>query len=182
LCSRGKRVLLFSTEMPYEEIWTRYKATLDRPEQFASHSFFVCDSFAPNIEKVEEAVNEIKPDVFMFDHINHVAEDPRELGTFMQGLNFLRRKYDCAGIVSAQLNRSADWVDIKTGEKVTPRMSMIKGSGTIEQASSRVLLLSETRVTSEGTEIVGCLDKNDNGDKGLIHFMLAKNPYRMIEL
>ena len=56
---------------------------------------------------------------------------------------------------------------------------MIKGSGTIEQASSRVLLLSETRVTPEGTEIVGNLDKNDNGEKGLLHFILKKSPYRM---
>ncbi len=100
----------------------------------------------------------------------------------MQGLNYLRRKYECAGIVTAQLNRAADWVDLKSGEKVTPRMSMIKGSGTIEQASSRVLLLSETKVLPEGTEIVGNLDKNDNGPKGLVHFMLKTNPYRMVEL
>lgn len=182
VCRAGKVVLLFSTEMPYGEIWQRYLATLDNPEEFKQHKFYVCDSFAPNLEKVEEAINALKPDLFMFDHINHVSEEQRELGTFMQGLNFIRRKYECAGIVTAQLNRSADWVDIKTGEKVTPRMSMIKGSGTIEQASSRVLLLSETRVTPEGTEIVGNLDKNDNGDKGLVHFMLKKNPYRMEEI
>jgi Bifunctional DNA primase/polymerase, N-terminal/DnaB-like helicase C terminal domain len=182
LCVSGKKVLLFSTEMPYAQIWERYIQTLDNPKSFNSHQFFVCDSFAPNIERVEEAINEIKPDVFMFDHINHVSEEQRELGSFMQGLNYLRRKYDVAGIVTAQLNRSADWVDLKTGEKVTPRMSMIKGSGTIEQASSRVLLLSETRVTPEMTEIVGNLDKNDNGPKGLVHFGLMNSPYKMIEL
>lgn len=182
LCKSGKKVLLFSTEMPYAQIWERYIQSLQDPEEFKSHQFFVCDSFAPNLERVEEAINEIKPDVFMFDHINHVSEEVKGLGEFMQGLNYLRRKYDVAGIVTAQLNRAADWVDIKTGEKVTPRMSMIKGSGTIEQASSRVLLLSETRVTPEGTEIVGNLDKNDNGEKGLVHFMLTKNPYRMVEL
>jgi len=182
LCESGKKVLLFSTEMPYTEIWQRYCATLSNPTEFENHQLFVCDSFAPNIEKVEEAINEIKPDVFMFDHINHVSEVQRELGTFMQGLNYLRRKYDMAGIVTAQLNRSADWIDLKTGEKVTPRMSMIKGSGTIEQASSRILLLSETRVLPEYTEIVGNLDKNDNGPKGLIHFGLMNTPYKMVEL
>lgn len=182
LCESGKKVLLFSTEMPYAQIWERYIQTLSNPNSFREHKFYVCDSFAPNLERVEEAINEIKPDVFMFDHINHVSEEQHELGAFMQGLNYLRRKYDVAGIVTAQLNRSADWVDLKTGEKVTPRMSMIKGSGTIEQASSRVLLLSETRVTPEYTEIVGNLDKNDNGDKGLIHFGLFKNPYQMREL
>lgn len=182
LCEAGFKVLLFSTEMPYSQIWERYLASLPDREQFKRHQFFVCDSFAPNIERVEEAIKEIKPDVFMFDHINHVSEEQRELGSFMQGLNFLRRKYECAGIVTAQLNRQADWVDLKTGEKITPRMSMIKGSGTIEQASSRVLLLSETRITNECTEIVGNLDKNDNGPKGLLHFGLFSNPYVMKEL
>lgn len=182
LCEEGKKVLLFSTEMPYAQIWERYIQTLANPERFREHQLYVCDSFAPNLERVEEAINAIKPDVFMFDHINHVSEEQQELGRFMQGLNFFRRKYDCAGIVTAQLNRSADWVDLKTGDKVTPRMSMIKGSGTIEQASSRVLLLSETRVTPEGSEIIGNLDKNDNGPKGLVHFMLKTSPYRMEEL
>lgn len=182
VCRSGKRVLLFSTEMPYQEIWKRYIDSLANPEEFKSHQFYVCDSFAPNIEKVEEAIKEVKPDVFMFDHINHVSEEQRELGAFMQGLNYLRRKYDVAGIVAAQLNRSADWVDLKTGEKVTPRMSMIKGSGTIEQASSRVLLLSEKRVLPEYTEIIGNLDKNDNGEKGLLHFGLFKNPWQIKEL
>ena len=182
ICRTGKRVLLFSTEMPYEEIWTRYINTLKDPEEFNRHQFYVCDSFSPNIEKIEEAINEIKPDVFIFYHINHVSEEHHEIGKFMQGLNLLKRKYECAGIVTAQLNRSADWVDLKTGEKVTPRMSMIKGSGTIEQASSRVLLLSETRVMPEYTEIVGNLDKNDNGPKGLIHFGLYNSPWRMEEL
>ncbi len=182
LCGAGKRVLLFSTEMPYEEIWSRYRAALEAPEEFKRHEFYICDSFAPNLEKVEQAITEIRPDVFMFDHINHVSEEVKGLGEFMQGLNYLKRKYDIAGIVTAQLNRAADWVDVKTGEKVIPRMSMIKGSGTIEQASSRVLLLTETKVLPEGTEIVGNLDKNDNGPKGLVHFMLKTHPYKMIEV
>lgn len=182
LCESGRRVLIFSTETPYTELWQRYITTLQDPNSFSRHALYVCDSFAPNIEKVEEAINEIKPDLFIFDHINHVSEEQRELGAFMQGLNFLRRKYQCAGIVTAQLNRSADWIDLKTGEKVTPRMSMIKGSGTIEQASSRVLLLSETRVLPEYTEILGNLDKNDNGPKGIVHFGLMNSPYKMVEL
>jgi replicative DNA helicase len=80
----------------------------------------------------------------------------------------------------AQLNRQADWVE--NGERIEPRMSMIKGSGTIEQASSRVLLLSEKRVTPEVNEIIGVLDKNDSGDRGLIQFGLYKNPYIFREI
>lgn len=182
LCEQGLSVMLFSTEMAYTDVWDRYINLCAGTEQFRTHRFHVCDSFAPNLANVEKALNEIRPDVFMFDHINHVSEEQKELASFMQGLNFLRRKFDCAGIVAAQLNRSADWIDIKTGERVTPRASMIKGSGTIEQASSRVLLLSETRVGPEGSEIVGNLDKNDRGPKGLLHFGLKLNPYRIVEL
>ncbi len=182
VCEAGKKVLIFSTETPYTELWSRYINTLGDATRFNQHQLYVCDSFAPNLEKVEEIINEIKPDLFMFDHVNHIGEDHIEVANFMQGLNWLRRKYDCAGIVTAQLNRSADWIDLKTGEKVLPRMSMIKSSGTIEQASSRVLLLSETRVTPEGTEISGNLDKNDNGPKGLCHFILQAKPYKMVGL
>jgi len=98
----------------------------------------------------------------------------------MYGANFLQRKYQCQGIVVAQLNRQADWVE--AGKRVEPRMSMIKGSGTIEQASSRVLLLSETRITPEYNEVLGVLDKNDSGDRGTINFALYKAPYVFKEL
>lgn len=180
ICEQDKRVLFFSTEMQYQDVWARYIATLKNREEFRQHQFFVCDSFSPNIEKVEEAIIKVKPDVFIFDHINHVSEDVRPLGEFMQGLNWLRRKYNCVGIVTAQLNRAADWVE--NGKKVEPRLSMIKGSGTIEQAASRVLLLNEVRVTPEMTEIQGILAKNDNGVKGMVMFGLMQNPWRIEEL
>lgn len=178
-CEAGKRVLFFSTETPFNEIWDRYKATLANPAEFTKHALSVCDSFSPNLGAIEKALEQTRPDLFVFDHVNHISEEVQEIAAFFQGLNLLRRKFDCCGIVSAQLNRSADWVDQKTGEKILPRISMIKGSGTIEQGSSRVLLLSESRVTQEGTEILGNLDKNDRGPKGVMHFVLRTNPYRM---
>jgi hypothetical protein len=180
LCQQGKKVLYFSTEFRYEKIWGRYLALLDGKELFRKHPFHVCDSFSPNIEQVEEALKRIMPDVFIFDHINHIGEDREGISAFMQGANFLQRKYQTQGIIIAQLNRQADWVE--NGKRVEPRMSMIKSSGTIEQASSRVLLLSEVRVTPEMNEILGVLDKNDTGDKGLINFALMKNPYKVVEL
>ena len=180
LCQQGKKVLFFSTEFQYQKIWSRYIATLKDQSGFRSHSFHVCDSFSPRIEQVEEALKRIMPDVFIFDHINHIGEDRESLGVFMQGCNFLQRKYNCQGVMVAQLNRQADWVE--NGKRIEPRMSMVKGSGTIEQASSRVLLLSETRVTPEYNEILGVLDKNDSGDRGLVSFALYKNPYVFKEL
>jgi bifunctional DNA primase/polymerase-like protein/DnaB helicase-like protein len=180
LCEQGKKVLFFSTEFQYSKIWARYIATLHSAGEFRGHAFHVCDSFSPNISQVEEALKKVMPDVFIFDHINHIGDERESLGAFMQGSNFLQRKYNAQGCMVAQLNRQADWVE--QGKRVEPRMSMIKGSGTIEQASSRVLLLSETRVTPEFNEILGVLDKNDSGDRGIIQFGLYKNPYVFKEL
>jgi replicative DNA helicase len=180
LCQQGKKVLFFSTEFQYSKIWNRYISTLSDKTGFRRHAFFVCDSFSPRIEQVEEAIKRVMPDVFIFDHINHLGEEREGLGAFMQGCNFLQRKYQSQGVMVAQLNRQADWVE--NGKRVEPRMSMIKGSGTIEQASSRVLLLSEVRVTPEFNEIIGVLDKNDSGDRGLLQFGLYKNPYIFKEL
>ena len=56
LCQQGKKVLFFSTEFQYNKIWQRYIATLRLPDEFRKHSFYVCDSFSPNISQVEEAI------------------------------------------------------------------------------------------------------------------------------
>jgi len=180
LCESGKKVLFFSTEMSFDQIWSRYQATLRSDSRFNTHQFYICDDFAPNVERVENALKQCMPDVFIFDHINTMGDESAKLSEFMKGLKFLARKFNIPGIVAAQLNRSADWVE--NGERVKPRLSMIKGSGTIEETSSTVLLLSETRLTSEGSEIEGVIDKARWGDKGLVHFILKKNPYRMEEV
>jgi hypothetical protein len=180
LCEQGKKVLFFSTEFQYSKIWGRYMALLKRHEEFRRHAFYVCDSFSPNLSQVEEAIKQVMPDVFIFDHINHISEERESLGAFMQGANFLQRKYMSQGVMVAQLSRQADWVE--NGKRIEPRMSMVKGSGTIEQASSRVLLLSEVRITPEYNEIDAILDKNDSGDRGKFSLALYKNPYRMVEL
>ncbi len=177
LCQQGKKVLYFSTEYRYQKIWTRYLATLGRDalQRFKEHAFTVVDSYSPNLEQVEEAIKQVQPDVFVFDYIQHVSKEREALTAFMRGAQFLQRQYNTQGVILAQIGRKGDWVE--NGKRIEPRMSMIEGCSTIEQAASRVLLLSETRVTPEKNEIVGVLDKNDTGDKGIINFELLKHPY-----
>jgi Bifunctional DNA primase/polymerase, N-terminal/DnaB-like helicase C terminal domain len=179
-CTAGKKVLLFSTEMSFDQIWSRYIATLISPEEFESHKFFICDEFTPNITRIEEAIKHVKPDLFIFDHISHIGTDYHLISAFMSNVKRLARLFNIPAIVTAQLNRNADWVE--NGERVTPRMSMIQGSGAIEQMSAQVLLLSEKRIYPDYVEIDGVIDKNRHGDKGLIKFALKKNPYRIEEL
>lgn len=180
LCEANKKVLMFSTEMSFDQIWSRYRATLKNDGDFAQHQFYVCDDFAPNPARIEEALRLIMPDVFIFDHINNVGEEHHQLSEFMKNLKLLARKFNIPCIMAAQLNRGADFVE--NGAHIPPRLSMIKGSGTIEEVSAQVLLLSETRVTPEGTEIVGVVDKNRWGQKGILNFMLKTNPYRLEEV
>ena len=55
---------------------------------------------------------------WIFDHINHISEERESLGLFMQGANFIQRKYNCQGVMVAQLSRQADWVE--QGKRVEP--------------------------------------------------------------
>lgn len=179
-CENDKKALLFSTEMSFDQIWGRYRAILTDSQRFSDHKFFICDEFTPNQERIEEAIRQVNPDLFIFDHISHVGTEHHELAKFMMSLKELARRFNIPGIVTAQLNRSADWVE--NGERVSPRLSMIKGSGAIEEISAQVLLLSEKRIHADYTEIEGVVDKNRHGDKGIVSFVLKKNPYRIVEL
>lgn len=180
LCERGATVLYFSTEFSYKKIWQRYIATLKDPQRFKEHAFHVFDGFTPNLQQVEEAIRQIKPDVFIFDHIQQISKDRDALSEFMKGCQFLQRKYNVQGIILAQLNRTADVIE--NGVRVVPRISMIEGSATIEQASSRVLLLSRNKMLPEYHEITGYLEKNDDGDTGIVQFALYRNPYHLEEI
>jgi replicative DNA helicase len=58
---------------------------------------------------------------------------------------------------------------------------MIQGSDQIGQMSAQVLLLNEKRVVNGETEIEGIVVKNRHGDRGMIQFILKREPYRMEE-
>lgn len=180
LAAGNKRVLFLSTEMSYERIWKRYIPLGDISE-LDDANFLVTDDFKPDIPRITKAIEDTKPDIFVFDHINIVGDDNQDLSEFMKGLKGLARQFSIPGIVSAQLNRSADWVDLQTKHKVIPRMSMIKGSGTIEETSAQVLLLHEQLNEPEHKQILGLIEKNRYGEKENIQFILRKHPYRMEE-
>lgn len=180
LAGGNRRVLFLSTEMSYERIWKRYIPLGDLTE-IDDANFIVTDDFKPDIPRITKAIEDVKPDVFIFDHINIVGDDNQDLSEFMKGLKGIARQFSIPGIVSAQLNRSADWVDMQTKQKVIPRMSMIKGSGTIEETSAQVLLLHEQLNEPDHKQILGLIEKNRYGEKDNIQFILRKHPYRMEE-
>lgn len=180
-CESGKKVLLFSTEMSFDQIWERYTATLQDSTRFDRHGFYICDEFTPDIERIEEAIRNVQPNLFVFDHISHIGTDYHIISKFMSEIKRLARLYNIPAIVTAQLNRNADYVD--QGARVEPRLSMIQGSDQIGQMSAQVLLLNEKRIVDGVTEIEGIVVKNRHGDKGMIQFGLKSKPYyHMTEL
>ena len=178
LCKQGKHVVFLSTEMSFDRIWDRFISESD-DALLETGLFSVCDDFTPDIPRIELALKEHKPDIFVFDHISHVAEEHIAVAEFMKGLKGLARKFNIPGLVMAELNRNADFVI--NGKRVIPRMSMIKGSATIEQVSAQILLLDLQSELEEQDEIIGVLDKNRYGSKGNIMFLNKKHPYQFVE-
>jgi replicative DNA helicase len=178
LCTASKRVLLLSTEMSFDRIWDRYLAL---GEGTREHSLSVCDEFTPDLGRIRDALVESKADVFIFDHINIVGEDNQVISTFLKGLKELARELNMPGIVSAQLNRQAEWKD-QEGNPVEPQLQHLKGSGAIEETAAQVLLLQVKEDADDAKYVQGYVRKNRYGEKGVVDFVLRKKPYRMVEL
>lgn len=180
----NKKVLYFITEMPFSEIWNRYRVYCQSEEEFKdaiAEKFTVIEGRPTDVSTVKKMIDNHKPDFFVFDHINFISEDRTEISGYMKGLKSAAFENNIPGIVLAQLNRTADWEDYKTHEKVTPRMSMLKGSGALEEDAAQVLLLAQEENTPEQKEIIGVLDKNRYQETAIINFLLKKNPYRFVE-
>jgi len=181
ICESGKRVLYFSTELSYSTIWDRYIALVGSDEQARRHRLDVSDDTIPDLGSIRQAIIEHKPDVFIFDHIHNVSEEHSEVGLYIRTLADFAKEFRIPGVVAAQLNKNAYFIDQRTGKRVTPHMGMIKGASSILHAPGQVLILDEQDETPEERNILGVLDKNTDGEKGAIQFVLKKHPYRMEE-
>ena len=190
LLKRGKKVLIFSTEMDWIDAFGRFasmgtgvslhtltnargkltaedKGKLERyAEEFKFKPLYVVEEPEPSLRVVAEEISRIRPDVFIFDHIQRVANerDKRylELAKFIKGLNTLCRRYDCAGIVNSQLNRIA--------EHEEPQLHHLKECGALEEEAHAVILLWGSVLSLDGKSwerIYSKVAKN-RGPKGIV--------------
>ena len=187
----GKRVLMFSTEMSHALIvnrllssYTGLTGDMFKTGSFSSDSepildlgytwlesvgerLAICDFSNPSLQIVKELTEKHKPDVIIFDHIQHISggQDVRKaISDFVRGLKDIARNTNCAVLVLSQLRRM--FRDSKTGILPPPQLSDLKESGTIEEESGQVLLLSELS-TEPGTNtciLFGELAKNRYGE------------------
>jgi KaiC/GvpD/RAD55 family RecA-like ATPase len=158
LCQRGLKTLFLSSELSTDEVTDRFLTVVTglplfsfttgkfqrhdlqriRESAKAVRNLDICDTFAPDLRSVEQALLKNKPDVVFFDHVQQAATsvDNRynELSSFVRGFKYLMRKYDCAGVLVSQLN------DLPEGQ-IKPTLKQVSESRVINQIASVVLLM-----------------------------------------
>jgi KaiC/GvpD/RAD55 family RecA-like ATPase len=189
LCKQGKRVLFFTTEMSSDTIIERFISVLsgistsagklgdftdsDRSaieRAYAELESFgdriqICDKTSPNIRQVRTVAETAKPEVIIFDHIQHIGGatgDARtDISSFIRGLKDVARENDCPILALSQIRRLGK---DKQGKEQEPGLTDLKESGTIEEESAHVIILS-------------LLSGEDNDEKIAIVANVAKNRF-----
>lgn len=172
-----KRVIIFSTETSADETfdrlalalagWGADEATIEAA--LASVNVTVGDGFQPNLEAVRRAFEEGKPDVFVFDHIQHIEsvseQRVQEVSRFTRGLHDLTRKHNVAAIIASQLNRAAEHEELA--------LRHLKECGTIEEESRAVLLMKRLTPNLQATTFpVVCTLAKNKGKMGTCQLLL----------
>jgi archaellum biogenesis ATPase FlaH len=191
-CARGKRVLYFSTENEYAEIWDRYFATAtgistyliqdhnvnglnrERLEAFskdfrATHQFAIYDGSRPTIDQVRRAIADFNPDLVIFDYFQHFEQkDARLLAEFVIQVHEIVREKKIGCLMTAMAH---DRWDMKTRKSQPISMGDIKDCHTIQDESRTVVLLDWDRdsVVGDGPAAVkAVLAKNKGKRENLV--------------
>lgn len=189
LCKQGKRVLFCTTEMSADAILSRFVSILSgvstasnlhgqytndqrdrlteaysKLESFGSN-LQLCDKTSPRLSQIRSYAESTRPSLIIFDHIQHVGGstgDARvDVSAFVRGLKDVARDFNCPVLALSQLRRLGK---DKNGKEPEPSMSDLKESGTIEEESAHVVLLS-------------LLTGEDKDEKAAVLAHVAKNRY-----
>lgn len=195
LLQQGKKVLYFTTEMPQNEIVDRFNAigagiplkqlteghlTADNKQKLVkfltttdTSNFIVSPDDTPSLESVVSSIEEVKPDIMIFDHLHHIKstqENKRfEIDTFIQGLKKSILKNNIPCVITAQLRRKENITVKENGVFVSrpPIYTMhdFKESGGIEnEAGVCLLLCPPNKWTEDRFQIVTAyIPKNRHG-------------------
>ncbi|MBK8467974.1 MAG: AAA family ATPase [Chloracidobacterium sp.] len=177
----GKRVLFFSTEMPVGEIVDRIVTIQGGHDaDLAPLDIRVCDESAPNVESVKIACEQHKPDLVVFDYVQHTGDSTgdnryRELSLFIRGFHDVVREFDCAGVLLSQLNRVA--------ESEPPTLTSLSECGVLENESSAVILMHRLMDNPDAKEVPLMLNvaKNRHGARGTCTLLFKPEEMKFIE-
>lgn len=185
MLKEGKRVLFLSTEMSFDTIWER-GCRLASEDALRRSAFYTSDISSPTRKQVEAMLEEVQPDILIFDHIQHMGGETQsryhELSTFVKALKDLARERQIAVLVVSQLNRGADGVD-RNGQRVRPHIYHLKECGSIEEESTAVMLLHRDHPIDDTHDFyVLNVAKNRYGLSGEINVSFDKTTTRMEEI
>lgn len=166
---RGKRVLFFSTEVnrlriidklisvdksiPFFELTSGKLSQRSRElireygNEIGNASIYICDNSNPSIEQVRGKIDEIKPDVFIFDHINWIASERTAIREYFKALKDIANNFGITGVVFAQLNEPPR--DLKNGGFMDSDRSDIRESKDLI-TDSAVLVIWQNEGMAEG--------------------------------
>ncbi len=183
----GKRVLFFSTENTAEEVMDRLVLSLsggwkgDRLEAakraLGGLEIHISDGFTPDVASMEKTVEAVKPDLLVFDYLQHVgtSSDHRvqEIDRFVKQLHDLARRHKPAVLATAQLSRAS------TTEELA--MRHLRECGTIENESRSVLLMKRLNPNpaAEVFPVAAVLAKN-KGRHGAVQ-LIVNAPIARVE-
>ena len=184
---RDKSVLIFTTEMAREDVLDRLVSIItgvpaesittgrltekdqqrirDGLKQIEQRNLSISDSAQPSIRVIANKVARIRPDVLVFDHVQHSADGSedrhREISRFIKGFHQICKEHNCAGLVASQLNRSAKFEADTLGNP--PSLRHLAESGSLEQEAAVVVLLSQPSPSS--LQVMAEMAKNRYGRK-----------------
>lgn len=177
----GKRVLVFSTEMPVGEIVDRLVTIQGGHEaELSPLDIRVCDESSPDIAAVRVVCEEHKPDCVIFDYVQHTGDSTsdnryRELSLFIRGFHDLMREFNCAGVLLSQLNRVA--------ESEPPTLTSLSECGVLENESSAVILMHRLMDNPDAKEVPLMLNvaKNRHGARGTCTLLFKPEEMKFLE-
>lgn len=155
---------------------------IDGMGRMAGKQLYIQDKTRPNITEIEDAANELKPDLMIIDYIDRIDLPKAEsqalrVAEAMHRIADIAQKCNCAIIVATQLNRSIE----KRGDS-TPVLSDAKDGSAKEEDAHTFIILSPTEhqqdddnIMRQGiTGITLWLLKNKDGETGAIELDFHK--------
>ena len=170
-----EKLISMQTTIPHKEIRThvkeRYDEIIQGMESVKSRNLEIVDISNPSIIQVEDAIKMVQPRFVVFDYFQNISIGTNDkwssagiYATIVQKMASLARDHKLTFILLSQLKRFGD------DDTRPPRLSDLKETGKLEEASHVVMLL---RQTEEG--MVVDVAKNREGPKGEVTLRIMKD-------
>lgn len=132
--------------------------------------------------QIEAYIKSCKPDVIFVDYIQIIAQNPKQTeretySEYTRQVKLFAKKYNIAIVLVSQANRESE----QTKDKM-PKLSTLKGTGTLEENPDMVLILYypyKDDFTKKTYDYKILVAKNRNGRTGLVTVSITPEYYKI---